>query len=51
MDWLLTQSVEDLQLALLNLGQAIQDGQDVGGRLARWLRVYELLLEIKQESE
>jgi len=49
-EWLSSQTPEDLELAILNLGQAIQDGQDVGGILALWLRVYELLLEIKKKQ-
>ena len=51
MDWLAAQSLADLENAVISLRAAITDGQDVGGRMARWLKIYELLLEIKREYQ
>ena len=48
MEWLATKTLEDLELAWLNLSTAIVDGQDVRGQMARWLRIYEILIEIKR---
>ena len=48
MDWLVTKTIEDLEIACLNLMAAIEDGQDVRGQMRRWLQIYQIMIEIKR---